>query len=80
MNTSYVSYQSPLSGLDVEFIENVVKHLYNPVALRQSGVSDAAAAHSLPGAHQKFTGHRSLLQFDSKIKRLAIAVRRLHVG
>ena len=78
--TSEVSYQSPLSGLDVEFIEKVVKHLYNPVALRPSSVSDTAAANPLPGAHQQFTGQRSLLQFDRKIKRLAIAVRRLHVG
>jgi hypothetical protein len=75
-----MSYQSLLSGLDVEFIVNVVKHLYYPVSLRPSGVSDAAAAHPLPGAHQQLAGHRSFLQFNGEIKRLAIAMGRLRIG
>jgi hypothetical protein len=78
--TSEMSYQSLPSGLDVEFFENVVNHLYSPVALRPSGVRDAAATHPLPGAHQQLAGHRSFLKFNREIKGLAIAMGRLYIG
>jgi len=78
--TSEMSYQSLLSGLDIEFIENLVKHPYYPVALRPSGVGDAAASHPLAGAHQQLAGHRSFLKFNREIKGLAIAMGRLRIG